>query len=67
MSEFIIRIEGIGDSERVRQLEEIVQCRDCENYIPGDDRNGCELAYAGLFDTEPDGFCKWGRRDDADA
>ena len=72
MSEFVIRIEGIGDSERIAQLEEIVRCRDCAHGW----KDGTLCNFFADFDdgqiipatVEPDGFCKWGeRRKDANA
>lgn len=73
MSEFVIRIEGIGDGERIAQLEEIVRCKDCGHSFK--DGTLCRMfaEFAMCEETipievEPDGFCKWGvRRDDAGA
>ena len=73
MSEFVIRVEGIGDSERIAQLEEIVRCRDCAHARRdgwecmrrvGDPDDDADLAAP----VRPDGFCKWGERgEDANA
>lgn len=77
MSEFVLRVEGIGDSERVAQLEEIVRCKDCEHSFKNGMRCRMFAEFAMCDETipievaievEPDGFCKWGvRRDDAGA
>ena len=78
MSEFVIRIEGIGDSERIAQLEEIVRCRDCAyssafilDYWAKAPEDGSyvfctkfqdRMNDVAYIDVEPDGFCKWGER-----
>lgn len=76
MSEFTIRIEGIGDSERVAQLEEIVRCIDCVHAVLGfADGDGSRTTIGcdrfdrphrrNIAEVDPDGFCAWGvRRED---
>ena len=71
MSEFVIRVEGIGDSERIAQLEEIVRCKDCGHSFKNGMRCRMFAEFAMCEETipievdievEPDGFCKWGER-----
>lgn len=71
MSEFVLRVEGVGDSERVAQLEEIVRCRDCAHQRLEYGNRGhmfCMRNSCSPWLVEPDGFCKWGERgEDANA
>lgn len=66
MAEYVCEITTeslpMGDINRYSHRERVVRCRNCENYIPAEDEdhdNGCALAYGGLFETNPNGFCAW--------
>ena len=48
--------------EPIHQREEIVRCRDCRCK---QDVDGRHLCTRWQFATEPDGFCAWGERKDA--
>lgn len=55
------------DGSEVVELPEIVRCRDCKHYEYWEFRDGrtahdCARGGDYLFDTEPDGFCKWAER-----
>lgn len=67
--------EAIMDVVVSRQREEIVRCRDCARYVPqGTFRlnNGitnkatCEVIRGFVVQINPDGFCAWGERGDAE-
>lgn len=46
----------------IEKREEIVRCRDCENY---EYREHVGRSYCcGEYATEPDGFCAWAKRKD---
>ena len=67
MSEYIYE----RSSGRQHRKEEIVRCRDCRHYEYWEFRDGsiardCARGGDYLFDTEPNGFCSWGERRDAD-
>ena len=63
MSEYIVEVEaGIEvDTVFVKDLQEVVRCRDCKYY--DDYLTLCDLWSAYNRLAEPDGFCKWGERE----
>lgn len=72
MSEYIITGEQLERLEIPDMFteQEIVRCRDCKHYEYWKFRDGrtahdCARGGDYLFDTEPDGFCKWAERRDA--
>ena len=72
MSEYIIAhcVDSVSGVRYDELHEEIVRCRDCKHFeywTFRDGRNAHDCARGGdyLFDTEPDGYCKWGERRDA--
>lgn len=69
MSEYIMECNldvQVGEYAYKRKAE-IVRCKDCKHYEYWEFRDGriahdCVRGGDYLFDTEPDGFCAWGKR-----
>lgn len=77
MSEYIIDMgnssyrstSGLLCADVSQLREEIVRCRDCKHHEYWEFRDGrtahdCARNGDYLFDTEPDGFCAWGERNE---
>ena len=67
MTEYIVEVEaGIEvDTVFVKDLQEVVRCRDCEHYDTewtSEAHPGRHWCYVFCHYTEPDGFCAWGER-----